>query len=48
MPELLKKHDANVISIDYGTLVTSPWYNVAVENVYRVRIKDIIIDHPTY
>ncbi|XP_027214553.2 pancreatic lipase-related protein 2 [Penaeus vannamei] len=34
--ELLKLDDANVISVDWRTMVVPPWYNYAVENVYRV------------
>ncbi|XP_069969531.1 pancreatic lipase-related protein 2 [Penaeus vannamei] len=34
--EFLKILDNNVISVDYPTMVVSPWYNYAVENVYRV------------
>ncbi|XP_063585417.1 pancreatic lipase-related protein 2-like [Penaeus indicus] len=36
LTEFLKISDSNVISVDYRTLVVSPWYNYAVENVYRV------------
>ncbi|XP_042871709.1 pancreatic lipase-related protein 2-like [Penaeus japonicus] len=34
--ELLRLGEANVISVDWQTLVVPPWYNYAVENVYRV------------
>lgn len=37
-PELLKLSDANVISVDWQTMVVPPWYNYAVENVYRVSV----------
>ncbi|XP_042859663.1 pancreatic triacylglycerol lipase-like [Penaeus japonicus] len=34
--KFLKISNSSVISVDYRTLVVSPWYNYAVENVYRV------------
>nr|AWU67113.1 putative triacylglycerol lipase [Crangon crangon] len=33
---LLSLYDCNVISVDWQTLVPSPWYNFGVENAYRV------------
>ncbi|XP_045602586.2 pancreatic triacylglycerol lipase [Procambarus clarkii] len=33
--ELLGLYECNVVSVDWQTLVLSPWYNLAVENVYK-------------
>lgn len=33
---LLKLYNCNVISIDWQTLVPSPWYNLAFENTFKI------------
>lgn len=33
---LLEMYECNVISVDWQTLVPSPWYNFAVENAFKV------------
>ncbi|XP_068230053.1 LOW QUALITY PROTEIN: pancreatic triacylglycerol lipase-like [Palaemon carinicauda] len=35
---LLELYDCNIISVDWQTLVPSPWYNYAVENTFKIAI----------